>query len=66
MSRRFAHAAGDYRSLLIETANEEGFDVVVKDGVAYMRVTVPDENGGESVTEVNLTRFAVTMARTLS
>lgn len=64
--RQLNHDAEHYQRLLIEAAQAEGYDIVLKDGVAFLRVPLVDDDGGESITEINLTRFAVAMSEKLS
>jgi hypothetical protein len=66
MSRLNSRTVREYEEMLAQVARQEGYDVEDQAGTFFMVLPVYTVSGEETLTRVNITRFAETMARSAS
>lgn len=66
MTRRFPLTPSDFEQVILSVCREEGIEVVNHHGAFFARLSAPDEEGGETLGEINLSRIANEMAGKLS
>lgn len=66
MSRLNAHTVRQYEEMLAQAARQEGYHVEDLAGTVFMILPVYTVSGEETLTRVNITRFAEAMARSTS
>jgi hypothetical protein len=55
--------APDYERKIVSAFQEEGYDIVEHDGASFARITTVDDEGANTLAEINLTKVAMGMAR---